>query len=77
MVIANMLVLGIVVVAFLGVHLVQFWAKMQAQEICGNWYAYENTMIPAGAGTLFLQLAFEQWWTPVVYIIGLWLSGST
>ena len=43
---------------------------MQAQEICGNWYAYENTMIPAGAGTLFLQLAFEQWWTPVVYIIG-------
>lgn len=66
----NMLELGIVVVAFLGVHLVQFWAKMQAQEICGNWYAYENTMIPAGAGTLFLQLAFEQWWTPVVYIIG-------
>lgn len=30
----NMLVLGIVVVAFLVVHLIQFWAKMQLAEIC-------------------------------------------
>ena len=29
----NMLVLGIVVLAFLGVHLVQFWYKMQYQEM--------------------------------------------
>ncbi len=66
----NMLVLGIVVIAFLGVHLVQFWAKMQAQEVLGNWYVDGEALIPAGAGTLFLQFAFEQWWTPVVYIIG-------
>ncbi len=66
----NMLVLGIVVVAFLGVHLVQFWARMQAQEVMGSLYTYEGVEIPAAAGTLFLQIAFQSWWTPVVYIIG-------
>ena len=30
----NMLVLGIVVVAFLVIHFIQFWAKMQFAEIC-------------------------------------------
>ena len=70
----NMLVLGIVVVAFLVVHMIQFWAKMQLQELV----SHELTALPtvAGApaspamGTLFLQLAFEQWYTPVIYIIG-------
>ncbi len=66
----NMLVLGIVVVAFLIVHMCQFWYKMQWQEIWGNWYNAGGFEYPAAAGTLFLQLAFEQWWTPVVYIIG-------
>lgn len=66
----NMLVLGIVVLAFLSVHFVQFWAKMQFQELIGGWYEVDGAMLPAAAGTLFLQLAFEQWWTPVVYIIG-------
>ena len=66
----NMLVLGIVVVAFLGVHLAQFWARMQAQEVMGTLYAYEGVEVPAAAGTLFLQFAFQNWWTPVVYIIG-------
>ena len=70
----NMLVLGIVVLAFLVVHMTQFWAKMQLQELV----SHELTALPTVAGvpaspalgTLFLQLAFEQWWTPVVYIIG-------
>lgn len=31
----NMLILGFVVVAFLVLHLIQFWAKMQLAEICG------------------------------------------
>ncbi|MDE7402748.1 MAG: succinate dehydrogenase cytochrome b subunit [Muribaculaceae bacterium] len=61
----NMLVLGIVVLAFLVVHLIQFWAKMQLQEIRGA----EETLPPA-AGTLFLQVAFEQPWTLIVYGIG-------
>ncbi|MDE6040704.1 MAG: succinate dehydrogenase cytochrome b subunit [Muribaculaceae bacterium] len=70
----NMLVLGIVILAFLVVHLIQFWAKMQLQEILHH----EMDALPmvGGApaipvfGTLLLQLAFESWWTPVVYIIG-------
>ena len=61
----NMLVLGIVILAFLVVHLIQFWAKMQLQEIRG----VEETLPPA-AGTLFLQTAFELPWTAIVYIIG-------
>lgn len=66
----NMLVLGIVVLAFLVVHMCQFWYKMQWQEICGHWYSAGGFEYPAAAGTLFLQLAFEQWWTPVLYLIG-------
>ena len=61
----NMLVLGIVILAFLVVHLIQFWAKMQLQEIRGV-----EGLIPASAGTLFLQEAFGNNWTWIVYIIG-------
>ncbi|MDE6423865.1 MAG: succinate dehydrogenase cytochrome b subunit [Muribaculaceae bacterium] len=61
----NMLVLGIVVLAFLVVHLIQFWAKMQLQEIRGAEEA-----LPPAAGTLFIQEAFKLVYTPIVYIIG-------
>lgn len=61
----NMLVLGIVILAFLVVHLIQFWAKMQLQEIRGV-----DEMLPPAAGTLFLQKAFETPWTLIVYGIG-------
>ncbi len=61
----NMLVLGFVVVAFMVLHLIQFWAKMQLPEAMGV-----HGEIPASAGTLFLQKAFETPWTVVVYIIG-------
>lgn len=61
----NMLVLGIVIVAFLVVHLIQFWAKMQLQEISGA-----DMEFPPAAGTLFIQQAFSQPWTLVVYGIG-------
>lgn len=61
----NMFVLGIVVLAFLGVHLIQFWAKMQLVEVLGC-----EGEFPAAAGTLFLQEAFSCWITPVVYLIG-------
>lgn len=70
----NMLVLGIVVLAFLGVHLIQFWAKMQLVELVHTPVDGLPTLdgAPVGPvqGTLFLQLAFACWWTPVVYIIG-------
>ena len=61
----NMLVLGIVILAFLVVHLIQFWAKMQLQEIRGV-----HDVLPPAAGTLFLQEAFSTDWTWIVYIIG-------
>ncbi len=61
----NMLVLGIVVLAFLVVHMIQFWAKMQLVEMCGA-----DSVLPAAMGTLFIQEAFSQIWTPIVYIIG-------
>ncbi|MDE6754412.1 MAG: succinate dehydrogenase cytochrome b subunit [Muribaculaceae bacterium] len=61
----NMLVLGIVILAFLVVHMIQFWAKMQLQEIRGV-----HDVLPPAAGTLFIQEAFSKVWTPIVYIIG-------
>ena len=69
----NMLVLGIVILAFLVVHMIQFWAKMQLQELISHDLdalplVGEAPASPA-MGTLYLQLAFESWWTPVVYII--------
>ena len=70
----NMLVLGIVVLAFLVVHLIQFWAKMQWQELRHADLAVlpmlEGGIVEPAQGTLFLQLAFSQVWTPIVYIIG-------
>ena len=61
----NMLVLGLVIAAFFVVHLIQFWAKMQLAEITGA-----EGSVPPAAGTIFLQMAFSQIWTPIVYIIG-------
>lgn len=66
----NMLVLGIVILAFLVVHMTQFWAKMQLAEICGYHNEYQGQVVSPVAGTMFLQIAFEQIWTPIVYIIG-------
>lgn len=68
----NMLVLGIVILCFLVIHMIQFWSKMQLAEILH----YEATdcatgeAVPAAAGTWFLEIAFRQWYTPVIYIIG-------
>ncbi len=70
----NMLVLGIVVLAFLAVHLIQFWAKMQWQELRHVELAALPQIdgVPAAPslGTLFIEIAFKQVWTPIIYIIG-------
>lgn len=65
----NMLVLGIVIVAFLVVHFIQFWAKMQLAEILHSDYVFEGKEVAPAAGSVFLQIAFSQIWTPIVYII--------
>ncbi|MDE6383828.1 MAG: succinate dehydrogenase cytochrome b subunit [Paramuribaculum sp.] len=67
----NMLVLGIVVVAFLVVHLIQFWAKMQLTELLECKPAeIEGVEAAPQSGTLFIQAAFSCIWTPIIYIIG-------
>lgn len=70
----NMLVLGIVVLAFLAVHLIQFWAKMQWNELrhaeLSALPVVNGAPVGPAQGTLMLQLAFSSWWTPVIYIIG-------
>lgn len=68
----NMLVLGIVVLAFFIIHLIQFWAKMQLAEIL-HFEVLDpknGEVVPPAAGTWFLQMAFSCPWTLVVYIIG-------
>ncbi|CDE57695.1 b558 family succinate dehydrogenase (Or fumarate reductase) cytochrome B subunit [Prevotella sp. CAG:873] len=78
----NMLVLGFVVIAFLLLHLWQFWAKMQLAEIVPSQIAGVTTVDFAGApanpamGTMFLQVAFSNFWAPVCYLVAfaaLWL----
>lgn len=70
----NMLVLGIVVVAFLVVHMIQFWAKMQLVEAISHdpatWAIVDGAAANPAMGTLFIHAAFSQVWTPIVYIIG-------
>ena len=66
----NMLVLGIVILAFLVVHMIQFWAKMQPAEILHCDYMHEGVAVPPAAGSLFIQIAFSQVYTPIVYIAG-------
>jgi succinate dehydrogenase / fumarate reductase cytochrome b subunit len=68
----NMFVLGIVVIAFFVLHLIQFWSKMQLAEITGNLATcpVSGATLPPAAGTLFLQQAFSCPWTLVCYVIG-------
>lgn len=66
----NMLVLGIVVLAFLAIHMIQFWAKMQLAEILHCEHIHEGVAVPPAAGSLFIQIAFSQVYTPIIYIIG-------
>ncbi len=60
----NMLVLGIVILAFLVVHLIQFRAKMQLAEIMGIHEPDPQN------GMYFINVAFSCIWTPIIYIIG-------
>lgn len=76
----NMLVLGIVVLAFFVVHLMQFWYRMQWQEIISHdpacWSTIDGAVAAPAFGTLFIQAAFSHIWTLIVYLIGfgaLWL----
>lgn len=66
----NMYILGVVILAFLCVHLIQFWAKMQLAEICEFPLEVDGKSYSPAAGTAVIQLAFQEIYTPIVYIIG-------
>lgn len=68
----NMLVLGIVILAFLVLHLIQFWCKMQFAEIFHTDVVdcVSGESVPPAAGTWFLEIAFRQPLTLPVYLIG-------
>lgn len=76
----NMLVLGIIIVVFLAVHFIQFWYKMQWQELVGSNFTTACGMnVHPADGQFFLYYAFKDWWTLVIYAIGfvaLWFHMS-
>ena len=57
----NMLVLGLIVVCFMVLHLIQFWAKMQLPELMGDHVMN---------GTSYLRATFSHWWVLPIYLIG-------
>lgn len=57
----NMLVLGIIVVCFMALHFIQFWAEMQLPEALGKTFL---------SGEEALAKAFSCMWTLPIYLIG-------
>lgn len=62
----NMLALGIVIIAFLGMHMAQFWAKMQLAELTG----VEGQFTPTD-GAAWIEYYFQQPLWAACYFIGL------
>ncbi|OQB30650.1 MAG: hypothetical protein BWY08_01010 [Bacteroidetes bacterium ADurb.Bin174] len=70
----NMLVLGIIILGFMGLHLFQFWSKMQLIELMHNMGAATDAQLTALAakGSHWVQYYFGQPIYSVLYIV--WLS---
>lgn len=65
----NMLALGWIILCGLGLHLFNFWAKMQLVEILGG---HENSLgLSPVEGAALIQYTFSQWYYVVLYLI--WL----
>ncbi len=63
----NMLVLGIIILGFLGLHLFNFWYKMQLQELIANI----NGEVLHVEGAALVQGLFSNSWYCIVYLV--WL----
>ncbi len=63
----NMLVLGFIVLAGLGLHLANFWAKMQLVELMGD-HANSLGYSPAN-GAALIAYTFSQWYYVVLYLV--------
>lgn len=69
----NMLVLGLIVIGFAGLHLWQFWAKMQLVEIMGGHEVELNgVMVSPTSGAAFIEYYFSNIWFAVLYLV--WLG---
>ena len=67
----TMLVIGFVVLAGLGLHLANFWSKMQLTEIMG---AHENSLgLSPTDGAALIAFTFSKWYYAALYIV--WLAG--
>ena len=75
----NMLVLGIIVIVGLGLHLVNFWAKMQLPELMHNMGMHADTLTLAYAanGVYHIQNTFSNPVFVVLYLVWLGALCST
>ena len=67
----NMLALGIIVVLGLGLHLANFWSKMQLQEILGTQAIVEGAAVAPTDGARLIEYTFSQLYFVLAYIV--WL----
>ena len=67
----NMLVIGFIVLAGLGLHLANLWSKMQLTEILG---AHENSLgLSPTDGAALIAFTFSKWYFSALYLV--WLAG--
>ena len=67
----NMLVIGFIVLAGLGLHLANFWSKMQLTEILG---AHEDSLgLSPTDGAALIAFTFSKWYFSALYLV--WLAG--
>jgi len=64
----NMLALGIFVLCFMALHLVQFWAKMQLPEIQERYLSDYSVTVMGGQEAILA--AFSCPWTLPIYLVG-------
>ena len=64
----NMLALGIFVLCFMALHLVQFWAKMQLPEIQEHYLGDYSVIVMGGQEAILA--AFSCPWTLPIYLVG-------
>ena len=63
----NMLVLGFIVLGGLGLHLFNFWAKMQLVELTG---AHTNSLgLAPTDGAALIAYTFSQWYYVALYLV--------
>lgn len=69
----NMFVLGLIVLGFIGLHLWQFWAKMQLVEMMGGHEVILGGMtLTPTSGTAFIQYYFSNICYVILYLV--WLA---